>query len=270
MMRPFALLILLCTAAPAVAQVPGQLPGPTPREVQALVRSPVEVADSLFLDEWEPGAALELLEVYLQGRPNDAEAHWRATRAALVLALSQTEREERRRLLRLGEALGDSAVAVAPDNIDVLSWAAAAKGRLTIEIGGRRSKVRRGQEVWDMAHRVLEMDPDHPFAHDILGKLNQEVRKLGSFKRFMARLLMDSDLLEQSTWESSEEHLRAAVAADPTVLLFYLDLGETYLLQGKEEEARRTFEAGLEVPDLYPIDPGFRIRIRQHLTELNR
>lgn len=272
---PAALVLLRPSLADAQASTDGTVPArrtvapPVVLDsVSRTVRGPLEVADSLLFRAMDPGAALELLEIHLASNPRDVEALWRAARAGLVLALGQRERPDRRRLLLLADAYGDSARAAAPDDIDALTWSAASKGRLTIEVGGKRSKARRGQEVWDIAHRILELDPDHPFAHDILGKLNQEVRKLGTVQRFLARLLVGNDPIRRSTWEAAEEHLRKAVEGDPTVLLFYLDLGETYMLQGKNDEARAAFEAGLNVPDLYPTDPNFRERIGRHLREL--
>jgi Tfp pilus assembly protein PilF len=76
--------------------------------------------------------------------------------------------------------------------------------------------------------------------------------------------------MRESSWEGAEEHLKRAIAADPTVVLFHLDLGETYQLQGKTDQARAAFQAGLKVPDLYPTDRKFKETIVRRLEALGR
>ena len=152
--------------------------------------------------------------------------------------------------------------------METLIWSAAIKGRLAIETGGPRAKSRLGQDAWDLVHRALAIDPNNPFAHDILGKLNQEVRKLGRVERFLARTFLGNDLIRLSTWEGSERHLKIARERDPAVVLFFLDLGETYLSQDKIELARETFEAGLKLPNRFPPDARFKERMQQILEQM--
>jgi len=240
---------------------------PIPIPVEALARSAVEEADSLF-DALDARAALDRLRIRLEVAPDDFEARWRAARAALAFAVMTSRGAERANLLREGEAHADHALAVRPDHIESLNWSAALKGRRALEGGGPREKSRLGQEAWELAHRVLTIDPNDAFAHDILGKLSQEVSKLGGFKRFLARTFLGSDLLRLGTWEGAERHLRAAIDSDPRVVLFFLDLGDTYLRQDKLELARGAFEAGLELPDRFPPDARFKRTIRRRLAAM--
>lgn len=275
-LRPWITCILLAAAAPASAQVGDArptLPPPgvdSPRPVEALVPDAIQVADSLFFQALDARAALDRLHLRLDVAPRDFEARWRAARAALALGIATEARKERRSWYELGERHGQQALEERPDDIEALTWTAAVKGRLAIEFGGARSKSRRGQEIWNLTHAILDMQPDHAWAHDILGKLNQEVEKLGTVQRFMGRLVMSSDPLSKSSWEQSEEHLKAAIESDPDVVLFYLDLGDTYRLQDKDEDARRVYERGLNVPIRYPPDPIFKRRIGERLAELGR
>lgn len=65
-----------------------------------------------------------------------------------------------------------------------------------------------------------------------------------------------------------EEHLKRAIELEPRSILFYLDLGETYLLQEKDDLARETFEAGLALPNTYPPDDVFKGQIRRMLDRI--
>lgn len=258
---------VLAAFTPEVGWAVQESPGVIPIPVEALVRSTVETADSLF-DALDAQSALDRLRIRLEGAPNDFEARWRAARAALALAVMTRRGPDRVTLLREGEAHGEHALSARPNHKEALIWSAALKGRLGIETGGPREKSRLGQEVWDFTHRVLMVDPDNAFAHDVLGKLNQEVRKLSGFKRLVARTFVGNDAIRLSTWQDAERHLQAAIESDGKVVLFFLDLGETYLHQDKFELARETFEAGLKLPDRFPPDARFKRSIRRRLAEL--
>ena len=238
--------------------------------VAPLIPSTIVTADSLFF-AMDPVAALGRLEVRLEVAPTDYEARWRAARAALALGVMTDARDMKSAYLRRSSFHAEAAVGLRPSDPDAISWLAAAKGRIAIDISGVRDQVRLGQQVWELTQQLLKLDPQHPLGNDVLGKLNQEVRKLSGFQRFVARTFMSGGApMKGSSWEGAEEHLQRAIAADPTVVLFHLDLGETYQLQGKTDLARAAFEAGLKVPDLYPTDPKFKEAIVRRLEALGR
>ena len=245
----------------------------TPVTVQAvrpLVPTAVAAADSLFFS-MEPLASFRRLEARVDVAPNDYEARWRAARAALVLGVIEDDRERTDRWLRIAVQHGSEALTLQPDNVDAMAWLAAAKGRLATDIAGIREQVRLGQEVWDLTQEILAIDHNHALANDVLGKLNQEVRSLSGFERFIARTFLGGgDPMKYSSWENSEEHLLRALASEPATVLFYLDLGDTYRLQGKLDLARTTYQEGLTLPDLYPLDPKLKGQIISRMEQLNR
>jgi len=263
---PFTVLAATLVAAEGVAQTSQTI---RVQDVRALTTSAVQAADSLF-GALDPSAAMERLEVRLEVAEDDFEARWRAAQYSLTLAILADDEDTRVAWLQRGNYHADRALRQEPDHPESLTWAAALKGRLAMEVGGNAEKARRGQEVWDLGHRLLAVDPDNAFGHDILGKLNQEVRKLGSIARFFARTFMGNDPIRNSTWESSEAHLKAAIESDPDVVLFHLDLGDTYFHQKKWDEARAIYEAGLRLSDRFPPDPKFKDEIRRQLAEIDR
>jgi tetratricopeptide (TPR) repeat protein len=256
-----AAVVMLCASPVAAVQTGGM---GLPDSVPALVVPSVVVADSLFFG-MDPLGALDRLEARLEVAPRDEEARWRAARAALALGLLEDDPGRRLQWLRVADQHGDSALALDPNDTDALAWSAAVTGRLALAARGAREKVRLGQEVWDLTHRLLAIDPDDALAHDVLGKLNLEILKLSGLQRFMARVFLGSDPIKRASWEDAERHLRAAIASDPTVVLFYLDMGEMYRHQERREEAIAAYRAGLAVPDLYPPDEKFKRDLRTRL-----
>ena len=152
--------------------------------------------------------------------------------------------------------------------MDGLFWVAAAKGRLALHHGPKTSSDL-AQEVWELSYRLLELDPAHGGAHNILGKLNQEVMSLSGWQRFLGRLVLRTEALRSSSWERALEHHRRAVAGEPEAVLFHLDLGRTLQLTGAKEEAREIYEQGLALPRLYPVDEKFQALIQSYLDELD-
>lgn len=251
----------LLAASPLAGQGPTAMP-----EVRVLTRSTTEAADSLF-DAFAPGLALELLEGHLQGRPDDAEARWRAARAGLVAGILAADPDRKAALIARAAEHGEAAVALRPDGLDELYWAAAAAGREALRHGPRTS-TRLVQRVWDLTRHLLALAPDHPGGHNILGKLNHEVMALSGFERFVGRLLFRIDPLREASWEDALQHHEAAVAADPGVVLFRMDLGATYEALGRDVEARAQYEAALALPPAFPVDPRFQDDIRRRLAAL--
>lgn len=227
-------------------------------------------ADSLFF-AMRPLSVLRLLEAQLEANPDDYQACWRAARAALTLGVITDARALKESWFRLSEAYAGQSLALRPGDVDAIALLAAGKGRLAIDIAGARGQVRLGLEVWELTHQVLAIDPSHALAKDVLGKLYQEVRSLSLAERLLARAFLGGgDAMKRATWRGSETHLRRAISADPTFVLFYLDLGDTYRLRGKRGQAMSTSEAGLAVPDLYPPDPMYKRQMRRRLDELRR
>jgi len=226
------------------------------------------MADSLLLS-MEPLAAFEIIEARLEFEPTDYEALWRAARLAVALGVIEREESDRVSWFRVAEYHGLAALEARPGDLEGLVWTAAAKGRLAIETGGARDKARLGSEVWDLTEQILEEFPDHAMGNDVRGKLNQEVMKLDGFSRFMGRMVLRSDPIRYSRWDAAETHLQRAIESDSGMVLFYMDLGETYLFQEKREQAREVFETGLRVPYRFPTDPVFKRTMQRHLRRLD-
>lgn len=257
-----ALLVTGTGSAPLAAQLSGKLP-----EVRVMTATPLEQADSLFL-AFDPVAALAVLESHLQEHPDDYAARWRAARAALVLGILEPDSEMAEALFVRAGDHGEAATTLRPDGVDGLYWTGAALGREALQHGPRTS-TRLVQQVWDVTHRLLDLAPEHAGGHNILGKLNQEVMSLSGFERFIGRLLFRIDPLKEATWERAVHHHEAAVASDPEVILFRLDLGLTYLALERPDEARAQFEAALEIGPTFPVDPYFKDEVRRRLADLD-
>lgn len=222
-------------------------------------------ADSLF-DAWDVEAAYEVLAARIERWPFDYEARWRAARAALLLGILEDVEEIEAVWFERAAAHGTAAADIRKNGVDGLYWAAASRGRQALQHGPRTS-TELAQQMWDLTERVLALDPEHGGGHNILGKLNYEVQTLGWVQRALARLVLRQPFLSSTSWEQALDHHRRAVAAEPEVVLFQMDLGQALHRSGNDAEARRVLEHALTLPDVWPVDPTFKAQIRAYLED---
>jgi hypothetical protein len=209
-----------------------------------------------------------VLSARLAGDPDDFEARWRATRGALGLGIAGATREERRPWLREADAHGRELLRVRPDHPEALVWAAAARGRRALGEDDARTVVDLAQDTWELTGTLLATHPGHPLGNHVRGKLHQEVARLPAWKRMIARVFLRSKMLGEAKWELAEQHLLRAVSGDPGMVLFYLDLGDTYRYQEKNVAALAVYRRGLVVPNRFPIDARFKATMERHIAAL--
>lgn len=267
--RRWAALAVGLSAALLLMPLPGM--GQGVRSLPTLERTAPDpladdVVDDLFFGG-RPAGAYQRLELRIERDSADVEARWRAARAALNLGILEDREELEEQWFVVAGDHGEVAASLRPDDTEVLYWAAASLGREALQHGPRTS-TRLVQQMWDLTHRVLELEPEHAGAHNILGKLNQEVMSMSGFERFVGRLLFNIDPLKEANWDDALEHHRRALDSDPRTILFRRDYGETLAALDRPEEARTVWEEALALPSVYPVDDRFKEDIRRMLLEL--
>lgn len=257
---PGVLIIVLLAQATA--------PDPVVSQDRNLTGGPVAVADSLMA-AGDAARALEVLEAHLAAAPDDYEARWRAARTAVVLSLLQDWSLEPRNawLARAVDHAGH-ARRVRPDGVEGRYWSLAAKGRWALWEGARRT-AQLGQETVTEAHELLALAPDHPGAHNALGRVGLQVMTLPGWQRFLARILVRGSL-RGFTWETTEHHLRRAVELDGDNVLFLRDLGALLAHRGRVVEARDVLERAVAVPPPGPGEAFFQREASAILSSLGR
>ncbi len=232
--------------------------------------SAIAVADSLFAAN-AMERSYTLLAERLRQSPGDYDLRWRATRAALGLGIAGASSDVRIGWLRQADMQGRELVRCCPNSPEAKAWAAAARGRRALSEGDVRLVAGLAKETWTLTGDVLRVQPDNAIANQVRGRLHQEVAHLPMVARLFARFLLGSALLEQAgRWDLAEFHLRRAISADPGFVIAYLDLGQTYLLEGKRADAVEVFTRGSRVASRYPVDELFKAEMRNQLMPSER
>lgn len=246
---------------PALAQA-------SPVTLFELSESPsvVERADRAY---WGGDAveSLRLLEGLLANTPRNVDLLWRAARASVALGVIANGEELENRWYRHGIAHSDVALQLDSGNADVLRWAVASKGQLAVQTGARET-ARLAQEVWTMAHNLLERDPSDGLAHHALGTLHYEVMKMSAFKRFLGRMFLGGEALAQANWDDAVYHHERAVAIEPTAIAFRVGFANTLKRRDRVPEAIEQLRRATSLPFLHPGDSDYQGLAHRYLNEL--
>lgn len=234
--------------------------GTTPLAAQTAA-SAIARADSAFVHGSATGS-LDPLRPWLDTDRATAPLLWRGARAYAALGILTPGRAESEAYLLRAVAYGRRASQLAPNSVEAHYWYAVAQGRR-----GLRSNFRNGLplaiETYTAAQRILAIDSLHAGAHDIVGKLYSEVRKLPWTVRKLAATVTRKDVLRLASWEAAEFHLRRAVALDPTAIVYRADLAQLYHRMGRYAAAAAVVSAMEVMPERTPADRLFKQEARR-------
>ena len=255
--------ILVCAVCASFAAAPCRAQTPV---LQAWAAGPVETADALYFAGL-PEEAFELLREHLAEYPDDYDAQWRVVRSTLTLGDGAEGLLLQNSWLDTGMDFGDQAVAGRPDGVEGRYWRAAVTGRRALNAVAEYG-AELAQQAYEDAKAILEREPQHGGAHNILGKLFFEIMSMSRIERFIGRTFVRTEALRESSWEEAELHLEAAAADWPGWVLFQYDLAELYRKRGREEEALAAYARVTHMPSVYPYDEALQEDAARAIDEL--
>ena len=120
-----------------------------------------------------------------------------------------------------------------------------ARYRVAVVLGGRvetlegRERLEAAEALYQQSQRVLEVEPEHPGTHHLLGRLMAGVLRLGGFTRSMARMVVGGELLSSASWPVARAHLERGEQGAPCVPEHHLELARLLDETGQSDAARR-------------------------------
>jgi len=198
----------------------------------------LEQVDHLYLERDQPPKeqmGLDLLRRELAANPRNDEVLWRLARALKWEGDQKTESAEKIKLYKQAADTATKGVEANPRSVGSHFWLGVGLGKIGQTQGILRSlflvdPIKKEMET------VLSLDPKNDGAHLVLGVMYRKLPGFwgGSNKRSLAELMQ-------------------AVSANPRSTLNHLELANTYLEEGKKQEARTELRSILDIPD--PVDP---------------
>ena len=128
-----------------------------------------------------------------------------------------------------------------PGDVELQYVLAAVIGART-EFEGGGGQIRAAKALHAQTRTVLTLDPDHPGAQHILGRLHLAVLGMSRVKRFLATKALGGSELSGASWDEAQQLLEAAVIGDPCVADHHYELARLYAARGEAALARDRLE----------------------------
>jgi tetratricopeptide (TPR) repeat protein len=190
------------------------------------------------------------------------EANWKAARAIADVAKQIQGNDDSLKLRRdslyaVGRVYAERAIRADSTKADGHYALAMVLGRLS-RTKGSKERVKYAKIIYDEATRAVQINPNHNFAHHVLGAWNAEVERLSSFQRFFAKALFGGGFMSKANWDDAVSHLERAVAIRPDWIYHRLELAQIYTDVGAYSKAREQLMAIPSLPTQDVLDPQYR------------
>ena len=204
--------------------------------------------------------------VALQAEPANFHALCRMSRAESELGEDATG-EERRRLVAAAVEHARAAVRIAPDSAQGHVWLAVALGRQALK-EGPKGKLSLAREIKSEADRALAIDPNNGRALHVRAVWNREVASLNFFERAAANTVLGG-VPAGASKDNAVRDLEKAVSLEPNYVNHRLELGRTFRMLRRWDDARRELEKAIALPPTSNSrDPKFQDQARELLSRL--
>jgi hypothetical protein len=207
-----------------------------------------------------------------QKRPEWATALVPDTIVTLVERAADTDDNDlRKSLLREAEMHARASVADEGQTDDIgLRYALAVILGLRANAEGGRTKVQAAAALSEELDVILAVEPEHPGARHMLGRLHAGIRRMGRVSRWVASRMEGGDVLSRATWQSAEENLVFAEERAPHIADHHLQLALLYKDTGRPELAAEEVAHTLEFQPRNALEVAVRdeaLKIRSELGQ---
>jgi len=220
-----------------------------------------DAADARF----KPDVALESYLPAEKLNPNDASLLVKIARQYAYRMADLSSKAEQLKSGRTALAYAERAVKLAPKEADPHLAVAICLGKLSTLVSNKEG-IEASHKIKTEAEMATRLNPKDDFAWHMLGRWHQELAQIGGVTRAVARVVYGS--LPNASYDEAVKCFQKAIALNPNRLLHYVELGRTYALMGRKEEARKFIEKGLAMPNHDRDDPETKDRGRKTLNSL--
>ena len=162
-------------------------------------------------------------------------------------------------------AYSQRAAKLAPKMADAHLAVAICYGRL-LDLVPARQKVEYSKLVRSGAEKALQIDPKSDYAWHMLGRWHQAVATMDVFTKTIVKIVYGG--LPASTLEDAVKCFEKARQLKPDRLAHTVELGRTYAMMGRKEDARKYLDQGLAMQNKERDDPDTKARGRESLKAL--
>ena len=181
------------------------------------------------------------------------------------LMVDATTREEKVKLGGIALEYARRAETLAPNTCETQLGLAIAYGKM-LPFQGLKQQTETARSIKEAAETAIKLDPQNDLAWHVLGRWHMVLASVTGIKRAMANLFFGE--LPAASNEDAVNCFQRAIELNPTRLMHYIELGQTYAQMGRTAEARRMITKGLAMPDVEKDDPEVKRAGRETLGKL--
>jgi len=214
--------------------------------------------------------AAEALKFYLPAEKldsNNVRLLVRIARQYRHLMIDATKITEKRQLGTNALAYAQRAVALAPNDPEAHLSLAISYGKL-LPLEDTSQRIATSRLVKIAVDKVIELDPNNDLAWLVLGRWYLGLAELSRVERAWARIAYGNKL-PPAKYEDAMRCFEKAIALNTNRLMPYIELGRTYLLMGRDADARKFITQGLAMPETEKDDPESKKLGREILKKLD-
>jgi len=194
--------------------------------------------------------------------PNNAAVLVRIAKEYSDLAGGTNPRQEAERLGETALAYAKRAVSLDPGCAKAHLCLAVCYGKLT-DFADNRTKIEYAKVTRDEALKSLSLDPSDDYAYHVLGRWNYGVANLNPVVKLIARLSYGG--LPEASNEEAVKYFKKAAELAPQRIIHHNELARTYVALGRNELARKEWQAVLDLPAINKEDEAAKRAAREAL-----
>lgn len=210
----------------------------------------------------------EALQSYLPAEklnPNDASLLVKIARQYVYRMPDLSSKAEQLKSGRTAQSYSERAIKLAPKDSDAHLALAICLGKLSPLVGNKEN-IESSHKIKTEAEAAARLNPKSDFAWHLLGRWNQELAQIGGVTRAVALVVYGG--LPNASYDEAVKCFQKAMAINPNRLIHPIELGRTYALMGRKEEARKFIEQGLAMKNRDKDDPETKERGKKTLQSL--
>lgn len=220
---------------------------------------------NLHDQRYEPEAALKSYLPAEQLDPGNARLMVLIARQYSHLMTDAKDETAKRELGEKALVYAQKAVKLDPKLCDAHLSIAVCHGKL-LPFKNNREKLEGSRQVKAAAEKAVALEPSNDLAWHMLGRWHMELSTISGVKKALAQVIYGS--LPAASQEEAARCLEKAVALNPNRLMNHIELGRTYALMNRDEEAKKLIAKGLAMPSREKDDPDTKERGRETLRNL--
>jgi tetratricopeptide (TPR) repeat protein len=215
------------------------------------------------------GSNNEALKYYLPAEklePNHADLLIKISRQYALRMADLPNDSQKIASGRTALSYAERAVALAPNLCDSHLSVAICLGKLSPYVSSRES-VEYSRRIKTETDTAIKIDPKNDYAWHLLGRWNQALANIGGTTRILAKIIYGG--LPAASNAEAVRCLKKAMALNPNRLVHVIELGRTYAMMGRNEEAKKLILQGLAMPNREKDDPETKERGKKTLASIS-